>query len=315
MNLGKTDNNRQGRQALGRGIGALIPGRSETDRRAFFECPIHRIRRNRDQPRKHFDETALAELAQSIQATGVVQPLVVRMDGGDFRLIAGERRLRAATRVGLKSVPVVIKEVSPAEAFEIALVENIQRQDLNPVEEAEAFERLMRDRGYTQEQLANTLGKSRSAVANTLRLLNLPAPVSDRVACGEISAGAARALLALPVDSQVQTAQRASEEGLNVRQLESIARRVRQGQEVSSALDAEIAGEQPVAARATKPRTARNQWAMEEDERMRRKQLSTELSALLGVPVAIQSRGQGGTVEIRFRDAAQLDALMAQLGN
>jgi ParB family chromosome partitioning protein len=303
-----------GRQVLGRGLGALIPRGSETENRDFFQCPIHRIRHNKDQPRKYFDEQALVELAQSIERSGIVQPLVVRQDGADYRLIAGERRLRAAARVGLTVVPVVIKDVSPAEAFELALVENIQRQDLNPVEEAAAFDRLMRDRNYTQEQLASTLGKSRSSVANTLRLLNLDTPVREKVASGALSAGAARALLALPTaEARSKVADIAASQGLNVRQLESLSRRVRAGEPLSAALDAELTGQRPVPPRATKPRIDRKTWAVSEDEHIRRKTLADGLRTHLNAPVAIHSRGDGGTIEIRFGDAAHLDAVLERL--
>lgn len=306
--------NGAGRKALGRGLGALIPGKTSAGRRDYFECPIPRIKRAPDQPRRHFDEAALEELAQSISASGLIQPLVVRQDGADYRLIAGERRLRAVTSLGLDTVPVVIKDVDPDEAFELALVENIQRQDLNPVEEAEAYQRLMRDRGYTQEQLATRVGKSRSAVANTLRLLNLDTDVRSRVASGELSGGAARALLALPEGaSRATMADAAVDEGLTVRQLESVARRVRSGDDVRDAVVAELEGEEPVAPRATRPRVARTDWAPSEDERIRRKQLADALGEQLGAPVVIRSRGAGGSIEIRFRNGEALDALLDSL--
>ena len=303
-----------GRQALGRGLGALIPGKSSAERRDYFECPIARIKRTADQPRQHFDDDALRELSESIAVSGLIQPLVVRQDGADYRLIAGERRLRAVTLLGLDTVPVVIKDVSPDEAFELALVENIQRQDLNPVEEAEAYQRLMGDRGYTQDQLAARVGKSRSAIANTLRLLNLGADVRARVASGELSGGAARALLSLPSpDAQAQAADAAVDQALTVRQLESVARRVRAGDELTDAVTAEVEGEEPVAARATRPRTARSDWAPTEDERMRRKQRADRLGERLGAPTVIRSRGVGGTIEIRFQDGQALDAILARL--
>ncbi len=313
MKQHNTNANGAGRKALGRGLGALIPGKSATERRDYFQCPIARIKRTPDQPRQHFDEDALRELSESIAASGLIQPLVVRQDGADYRLIAGERRLRAVTLLGFDTVPVVIKDVSPDEAFEIALVENIQRQDLNPVEEAQAYERLMADRGYTQDQLAARVGKSRSAIANTLRLLKLDDGVRARVASGELAGGAARALLSLPDGAQAQVADVAVDEGLTVRQLESLARRVRDGDEVAQAVGAELAGDAPVAPRPTRPRVARNDWAPTEDERMRRKQLADDLSEKLGAPTAIHSRGAGGSIEIRFRDAGELADLLERL--
>jgi len=150
-------------------------------RSPYFECAIEDVQRAPDQPRHTFDEAALEELAGSIREQGVIQPLIVRTaPGGRFVLIAGERRWRAAQRAGLKQVPVIVKEATDAEAFELALVENLQRSDLNPIEEAEAYRRLTEDSGYTQELLAQRVGKDRSTVANALRLLRLPAPVRER---------------------------------------------------------------------------------------------------------------------------------------
>jgi ParB family transcriptional regulator, chromosome partitioning protein len=224
------------RKALGRGLGALIPGASAaaspTVKRDYFVCGIEEIHPSRENPRTRFDEAALDELAESIRAQGVVQPLVVRArpssEGGGFTLIAGERRWRAAQKANLKDVPVVVKEATPAQAFELALVENLQRQDLNAIEEAEAYRRLSDEHGYTPERLAERVGKDRSTIVNTLRLLKLPAQVRTRVAAGELSMGQARALLGLETARAIEeAAERVVKGGLSVRQTEALVQRER----------------------------------------------------------------------------------------
>ena len=159
------------RAALGRGLGALIPGGSAAERRGVMTLGIEEIEPDRAQPRRHFDETHILELAESIRANGVLQPLLVRRHGNGYAIVAGERRWRAAQRAGLREVPCIVREVSDPEAFELALIENIQREDLNAIEEAEAYQRLIEYHGLTQEELAQRVGKDRSTVANALRLL------------------------------------------------------------------------------------------------------------------------------------------------
>jgi ParB family chromosome partitioning protein len=225
------------RKALGRGLSALIPGAVNTSaptpiRRDYFECAIEDVHPWKEQPRKTFDGALLKELADSIRTQGIVQPLVVRArpenEGGGFGLIAGERRWRAAQLAGLKTVPVVVQNVAPADAFERSLVENLQRADLNPIEEAEAYQRLIADHDYTQEQLASRVGKERTTVANALRLLKLPAPVRLHVATGELPMGHARALLGLEDGPTIErAAARVMQKGLSVRQTEELVRRER----------------------------------------------------------------------------------------
>lgn len=322
--------------ALGKGLGALIPNRGE--KRDYFECALHRIKRAPDQPRRIFDESALVELMESIRVNGLIQPLVVRQDGSEYRLIAGERRFRAAQRLGLESVPVVIKDVAHDAAFELALIENIQRQDLNPVEEAEAYQRLMDLRAYTQEQVAIQLGKSRSAVANTLRLLQLPEAVQERVSSGELSSGAARALLSLPSDCVQEAADAALEHQFTVRQIEALARRVKAGATVSEAVAQELAAEgqaptppqvdlfaQPPAPAPAQdepaapeepeeaPPAAAEEAALAPEDKLRRRALAKELAQVLGVKANLKSRGQGGTLELSFKDSGELNALVARL--
>jgi ParB family chromosome partitioning protein len=226
------------RKALGRGLSALIPGTAEprADGRGaasdYFLCPIERIQHASSQPRRYFDEARLEELAASIREQGIVQPLVVRAGrDGQFVLVAGERRWRAAQRAGVHEVPVVIRNVSEQQAFELALVENLQREDLNPIEEAEAYRRLVEEHGYTQEQLADRLGRDRSTVANGLRLLKLPEAAQQALASGEISAGHARALLGLERPAAIkETLRLVAARGLSVRQTEALVRRLRQAQ-------------------------------------------------------------------------------------
>jgi ParB family chromosome partitioning protein len=181
------------------------------------------------QPRKQFDPDALEELAQSIRESGVIQPLVVRaLDNGRFGLVAGERRWRAAQLAGLDSVPVVVRDVSDNEAFVLALIENVQREDLNPIEEAEAYRQLLDDQSLTQGQLASRVGKSRVAVANSLRLLNLVEAVRGMVADGDLSSGHARAVLSVPEELQQEFAQRIKRDNLTVRKAEELARKLRE---------------------------------------------------------------------------------------
>ena len=216
---------------LGRGLGALIPTEvpaTGDDGPALREIPTGQIEPNRYQPREHFDEESLASLTASVRALGVLQPILVRPagDAGRYELIAGERRWRAAKRAGLPSVPAIVREVDDLDSLEQAVVENLHRQDLNPLEEAAAYQQLMEDFQLTQERLAERVGKSRSAVANTLRLFQLPPAIQKLVADDQLSAGHARALLGTPDRAfQEQLARRTVERGLSVREVEEAVRR------------------------------------------------------------------------------------------
>jgi ParB family chromosome partitioning protein len=216
------------RSGLGRGLGALIPNELVKESSATFrELPISLIEPNRYQPREHFDEEALLALSDSIRELGVLQPVLVRpLDEERFELIAGERRWRAARRAGLTAIPALVRDVGDTASLEQALVENLHRTDLNPLEEAAAYQQLLEDFDLTQEQVATRVGKSRPAVANTLRLLQLPAAVQRLVAEQRLSAGHARALLGTPDRAfQEALAQRAARDGLTVRQTEDEVRR------------------------------------------------------------------------------------------
>jgi ParB family chromosome partitioning protein len=224
------------RPALGRGMAALLSNAPPPSSVAtvpevavagknLLSIPIEAVERNPDQPRKQFEETKLEELAASIREHGVIEPILVRREGGSYRILAGERRWRAAQRAGLKEIPAVVREATEREAFELALVENIQRADLNAIEEAEAYEILLTDHGLTQEQVAQRVGKERSTVANALRLLKLPDEVRDAVRDGQLDMGHARALLGLDGAEAIRkAAARAIREGLSVRATEALVR-------------------------------------------------------------------------------------------
>ena len=225
------------RPALGRGMAALLsnapppssvatPGNVvAAAARGLLALPIEAIERNPEQPRKRFDEAKLEELAASIREHGVVEPILVRKQGAKYRIVAGERRWRAAQRAGLREIPAIAREASDREAFEIALIENLQRADLNAIEEAEAYEVLASEHDLTQEEIAKRVGKERSTVANALRLLKLPEEVRDSVRQGQLDMGHARALLGIDdAEAIKKAAQRAIREGLSVRATEALVR-------------------------------------------------------------------------------------------
>lgn len=279
--------------ALGRGLDALIPVRPEddADAQSYFPCDIERIRPNPYQPRRNFTDSDLQDLSDSIRSQGIIQPLLVRKTGNGYELVAGERRLRAARKVGLAQVPVVVKEVTDAEMLEMSLVENIQREALNPIEEAEAYHRLMHEFGLTQEQAAARVGKSRSAVANFLRLRQLPAEIKQSIVAGDLTMGHARALLG--VDSkalQVEIWKKVVTRGLSVRETENLVKQARKAQR-----------KPPPAAPSS--------------EEVYLSDLSAELSRRYGTKVQIRKRGKVGKVEIEFYSNADLDRLLALLQN
>jgi len=213
------------RKALGRGLNALLPPAPSGGDKAVPEVPIDQIVPNKYQPRNSFNPELLQELAQSIKANGVVQPVIVRKTGNQYQLITGERRWRAAKLAGLKTVPAVIREVSEFKQLEWALIENIQRQDLNPIEEASAYAALVDDFSLTQEELAQRVGKDRSSIANYIRLLKLPAKIREQIQNQELSMGHARALSSLEKEKdQIELARQIIKDQLNVRQTETLVR-------------------------------------------------------------------------------------------
>lgn len=263
-------------------MGALLPQEGQVQ-----DIAVDEVRPAPDQPRQRLDEEGLAELAQSVRAHGVLQPVLVRPVAGGYELVAGERRWRAAVLAGLRTIPAIIKDVSEAERLELALVENLQREDLNPMEEAAGFRQLMERFGYTQEQLAARVGKSRSYVANTLRLLGLASAVQEMVRAGKLSAGHARALLAIP------------DEGLQVAVAESLVRRGASVREAEEVVRREVRG----AGRGRAPK-ASGSWGAWEDR----------LRQALGTKVFIRGDEQRGRIEIQYYSRQDLERLLEVLG-
>ena len=214
------------KSGLGRGLESLM---SEANHEVGITqpesvLPISKVKPNPDQPRRAFDENALEELADSIKQNGILQPLLVRKHGKSYQIVAGERRYQAAKKAGLKEVPVIIREVTDDDVFKLALIENLQRSDLTPIEEAQGYKQLIDEKGLTQEQLGKVLSKSRSAITNTIRLLDLPKEVQDMMSEGKLSAGHARAILAVPTEEgRVKLAEKVVAERLSVRQTENLA--------------------------------------------------------------------------------------------
>jgi ParB family chromosome partitioning protein len=210
------------KRALGRGLGALLPPTEAEEGGRLRDLPIESLVPNPQQPRRSFDSQALEELTASIRSTGVLQPLVVRPRGSQYEILVGERRWRAAQQAGLARVPAIVREASDAEALELALVENLLREDLNPLEAAQAYQRLLAEFGWTQEELARRLGKDRSSVTNALRLLRLPAPIQEDLRAGRLTMGHARALLGLPSPAaQLRLRQRILAQDWSVRATEA----------------------------------------------------------------------------------------------
>jgi ParB family chromosome partitioning protein len=281
-----------GKRGLGRGLSALIATGDSVGGLKFEELPTSAIRPNMRQPRRNFSEAGIKELAASIREVGILQPLVVRSMEGGFELIAGERRLRAAKEAGLDRVPVLIRQAGDNESVELALVENLQREDLNPLETAAAYQTLIEGFGLTKEQLAHRLGKSRAAVSNTLRLAQLPDRIRAALADGKLTEGHARALLGLETEEQmVQLSERIQAERFSVRRTEDLVRECLSG-----------------------PRTTRQ---MEPEERSAPSSEFDEASRLIGkaleLPVRVKPLRTGGRVEIRFRKREELVALMTLL--
>jgi len=278
------------RPALGKGIGALLNSATQEGGRKYFLCPIEELRPHAEQPRKTFDSASLEELAASIREKGVIQPLVVRRQEDHYQIIAGERRWRASQKAGLREVPVVIQDVSEDWALEMALIENIQREDLNPIEEADAYRNLMDRFALTQEEVARRVGKERSTVANALRLLRLPQKIQGDVTGGVLSMGHARALLALEQEEDLLEArEQVIKKGLSVRDTEALVRKIKSFGRP----------EKP----AAKPAAV--------DPEM--EHLGERLQQALGTQVKVQRKGQGGTLEIRFYTAEDLDRLLELL--
>jgi ParB family chromosome partitioning protein len=285
---------------LGRGLAALFGEEEEgvvelDQRRSAKDVPIEQIHPNANQPRRHFTEDALEELSESIRSNGVLQPILVRDHGerpGEYEIVAGERRWRAAQRAQLHQVPVVIREIDDGQALELALVENLQREDLMALEEADAYHRLMETFGYTQEALAKDLGKSRSHIANTLRLRALPDAVKALLEVGELRAGHARALLS--ADEPETLARQIVKKRLSVRQVERLIQqqKLRQG------------------AKARAPKSMPKPGIEKDPDTIA---LERDLSDMLGLKVTIDFQNEGGALTIRYKTLEQLDDVLRRL--
>ena len=279
-------------KGLGRGLDALLAGSDDTSARdALHSLAIDRIRAGRYQPRTRMDESSLAELAESIKAQGVVQPILVRpVEGGRFEIVAGERRWRAAERAGLKEIPALVRAVPDQAALALSLIENIQREDLNPLEEAQGLQRLVDEFGLTHEAAAQAIGRSRSAVTNLLRLTQLATPVQAYLLAGKLDMGHARALLTLPAAQQAAAAARVVAEELSVRDAERLA--------------------QSLASPAARRKKRGRGKGVDVDL----KRLEDELSDALGAKVRIEpTRAGAGRVIIGYASLDQLDGILAKL--
>ena len=292
-----SDGNKRGRPGLGRGLNALlgemaretpVSGDGAAQQSSGVRMlPVSSLSPHPDQPRRHFDEAMLDELAASIASRGLIQPIVVRPHGHDYQIVAGERRWRAAQRARLHEVPVVVRDFDDAETLEIALIENIQREDLNAIEEAQAYQRLAGEYGHTQEVLAKIVHKSRSHVANLLRLLELPAQVQSQVVDGSLSMGHARALLGSPdVES---LADQVVARGLSVRETEKLARDAKPGRSRSG--------------KPAEPRIPDADIAA----------LERQLADLLGLQVRVAHTETGGTLTLSYSTLDQLDMVCQRL--
>ncbi len=278
------------RKALGKGLSALIPDANRLDATEgrFFECPVEAITPNPYQPRQDFSDSELVEMAQSVREKGIITPLLVSKTEDGYQLIAGERRWRAAQKAGLERVPVVVREVTPAEPLELALIENIHRKDLNAIEEATAYARLLEETGATQESLAKRLGRDRSSIANLLRLLKLPGLIQQDVIDGQLSMGHARVLAGLSTGKEQRAMRDAIvEKGLSVRQAEALAKK-RKG------------------SRPAKRKGGEDDYYFES--------LTDRLKRSLGTKVEIRRRGRQGRIVVYFYSDDELDRLLDRMG-
>jgi len=278
------------RPALGKGMGALLSSAAQEGGKKYFSCPIEDLKPHQKQPRKTFDDNKMEELVASIKEKGVIQPLVVRQQADYYQIIAGERRWRAAQKAGLDRVPVVIQDVSEDWALEIALIENIQREDLNPLEEAGAYRYLMDSFDLLQEEVAKRVGKDRSTVANALRLLRLPDKVKGDLAENRLSMGHARALLALEQDDDiVEASDEIIRKKLSVRETEKLVKKIKNFERIKPA--------------STSRPIDPNLLALE-----------NSLQQQLGTQVRVLPKGKGGRLEISYHDQDGLSRLLELFG-
>ncbi len=283
-------------KGLGKGLSALISEAAPNENEGVASVSIDRIKRNAAQPRKNFDKAAITELADSIRVHGIIQPLIVIKEGNDFMIVAGERRYRAAKEAGLKEIPVIVKEFTESELMQVALIENLQREDLNALEEADAYKALMENYGFTQEALSERIGKSRTAIANSLRLINLPEDVKRLIAENKITAGHARAILSLENEAKrSEFARYITEEKLSVRQAEAAAKTYTAPEKV-----------------VEKKKTAKAELPKTKDIFIN--QLEEELIAALSTKVRInEAVGGGGSIVVDYYDNDDLTRLIELL--
>ena len=276
------------RMALGKGLGALLPEFGQAESKALLYCGIEEIIPNRSQPRKHFDESKLQELAESIKEKGILEPLIVRRTDQGYELIVGERRWRAAQKAGLKEVPVVVKEAEGREALEISLIENLQREDLNPIEEAEAFKHLIEEFSISQEDLSKRIGKDRTTITNTLRLLKLPLEVRNQLLQNRITSGHARAILSLESkEKQKELCALIIKKGLSVREAEALAKRW-----------------------SEKPKKSIIPVKKKGDLESQLSSLQDSLRKYLGTKVHITQKGKKGKIEIEYYSHEDLERIV-----
>jgi ParB family chromosome partitioning protein len=276
------------RLALGKGLGALLPEIEQAEPKTLLYCGIEEIIPNRSQPRKHFDESRLQELTESIKEKGILEPLLVRRTDQGYELIVGERRWRAAQKAGLKEVPVLVKEAEGREALEISLIENLQREDLNPIEEAEAFKHLIEEFDISQEDLSKRIGKDRTTITNTLRLLRLPSEVRNQLLQNRITSGHARAILSLEnKERQKELCALIIKRGLSVREAESIAKRW-----------------------SEKPKKSMIPVKKRDDLESQLNSLQDSLRKYLGTKVHVVPKGKRGKIEIEYYSHEDLERIV-----
>jgi len=274
--------------ALGKGLGALLPEFGQAESKTLLYCGIEEIIPNRSQPRKHFDESKLQELAESIKEKGILEPLIVRKTDQGYELIVGERRWRAAQKAGLKEVPVVVKEAEGREALEISLIENLQREDLNPIEAAEAFKHLIEEFKISQEDLSKRIGKDRTTIANTLRLLKLPIEIRNQLLQNRITSGHARAILSLESkEKQKELCALIIKKGLSVREAEALAKRW-----------------------SEKPKKSITAVKKKGDLESQLNSLQDSLRKYLGTKVQINQKGKRGKIEIEYYSHQDLERIV-----
>jgi ParB family chromosome partitioning protein len=276
------------RMALGKGLGALIPQFKQEEAKTILFCGIEEVIPNRSQPRKHFDELKLQELAESIKEKGILEPLIVRRIDQGYELIIGERRWRAAQKAGLKEVPVLVKEIEGREVLELSLIENLQREDLNPIEEAEAFKHLTEEYNISQGELSTRIGKDRTTIANTLRLLKLPLEVRNQLLQNRITPGHARAILSLGTrERQEELCALIIQKGLSVREAEALAKRW-----------------------SEKPKKTVTPVRKRGDLENQLSSLQDSLRKYLGTKVQISQKGKRGKIEIEYYSYEDLERII-----